>query len=98
MKRDNDAGDNPLSVRCLVKLSLPCFFTKPIDDSLAGQGLFKWSDEKGLYSGNWVRDKRQGVGEEVTVSGRYQVRRTIRGTMRLSRKFSVRVCVSSPLG
>ncbi len=46
----------------------------PLLAALAGEGLYKFSDARGLYSGSWIRGKRQGVGEEVTISGRFQVK------------------------
>lgn len=36
-----------------------------------GQGTFKFADERGFYSGQWVRGVRHGLGLEVNSLGRY---------------------------
>lgn len=37
-----------------------------------GQGMYRFDDERGMYSGSWQRNLRHGTGEAVGISGRFQ--------------------------
>ena len=39
-----------------------------------GKGMFKFTDERGYYSGGWLRGLRHGLGVELNMQGKFMGR------------------------